>query len=199
MSQNSSFEDLKARLHIGNKDAASQLFQRYANQLIHLAQRNLESRIQGKLDPEDVIQSVFRSFFTRIAVGQMKDLENWESLWQSLVIITLRKCSVKNDYFHTASRKIQLEVPLHALSNQSNQDWEPFATEPTPFEAAMLTETVERLMSQFEGRSRNILTLCLQGYSIPDISAEVGCTERTVYRLLECVKHQLEKMGCENY
>jgi RNA polymerase sigma-70 factor (ECF subfamily) len=198
MSEDLSFEDLMARLRIGDSEVESQVFHRYAKRLIFLAQRHLEPRIQGKIDPDDVIQSVFRSFFTRTAAGQMEDLETWESLWQRLVIITLRKCRGKNDYYHTASREVQREIPLGVLANQSDQDWEPAAADPTPFEAAVLTETVERLMGQLERRNRQILTLCLQGFPIPEISTEVGCTERTVYRILERVKHLLEMMGYEN-
>src|SRR5436305_1848369 len=66
--------------------------------------------------------------------------------------------------------------------------------EPTPSEAAMLTETVEHLMESLEGRHREILTLSLQGYPPPEISNRLRCTERTVYRVLERVKQCLEAM-----
>src|SRR5262249_10897697 len=63
--------------------------------------------------------------------------------------------------------------------------------EPTPSEAAMLTETVERLMRCLDGRHRDILALRLQGHAPPEISSRLGCTERTVYRVLERGKQWL--------
>ena len=56
----------------------------------------------------------------------------------------------------------------------------------------MLTETVEQLMSTLAGRHREILALSLQGYVPAEIGAQVGCTERTVYRVLEGIKELLE-------
>ena len=67
--------------------------------------------------------------------------------------------------------------------------------EPTaaaPVEAAMLAETVERLLNMLEGRNREILTLTLQGDTPAEISARLRCTERTVYRVLERAKQWLE-------
>ena len=55
----------------------------------------------------------------------------------------------------------------------------------------MLTETIERLMRSLEGRHREILALSLQGHPPAEISARLGCTERTVYRVLERVKEWL--------
>ncbi len=58
----------------------------------------------------------------------------------------------------------------------------------------MLTETIEHLMNSLEERHRQIVTLSLQGYTPPEISSQLGCTERMVYRVLERVKKWLEAM-----
>ena len=57
--------------------------------------------------------------------------------------------------------------------------------------------TVEQLIKGLEGRHREILALSLQGYTKPEISAKVRCTERTAYRVLERVKGMLEEMRAE--
>ena len=56
---------------------------------------------------------------------------------------------------------------------------------------------VEHLMNRLEGRHRRILALSLQGYQPAEISAEVGCTERTVYRVPERIRQWLERMRDE--
>ena len=189
-----SFDNLMARLRTGDNDAAAQVFHRFAGRLIGLAQTRLDPQVRRKVDPEDVMQSVFRSFFTRQAAGQWPELETWDSLWGLLVVITLRKCGRRLEYFHAACRDIQREVSGEPAADQSGSGWEASADEPTPAEAALLSDTVEHLMNRLEGRHRQILALSLQGYQPAEISAEVGCTERTVYRVLERVREWLERM-----
>ena len=57
--------------------------------------------------------------------------------------------------------------------------------------AVMLVTTVAELLTEFEGRAREILVLFLQGYTAPEVSSQIGCTERTVYRTYERVKEWL--------
>jgi len=71
------------------------------------------------------------------------------------------------------------------------------AADPTPSEAAILTETLERLMAGLEGDERDIVTLQLQGYTIPEISTRVRRSERTVCRVLERVRRRLRRQRAE--
>jgi RNA polymerase sigma-70 factor (ECF subfamily) len=197
MSSDMSFDDLMARLKAGQNEAATQVFGRFAARLIHLARHQLSPQIRQKIDPEDVLQSVFRSFFVRNAEGQFGNFESWDNLWAVLVVMTLRKCGRRVDYFHAARRDVEREVPSPATPESSAGDLGPTGPEPTPSEAAMLTETVEQLMNQLEGRHRQILALSLQGFGPAEVSAQVGCTERTVYRVLETVREWLEEMRAQ--
>jgi RNA polymerase sigma-70 factor (ECF subfamily) len=79
MSEQDSFEFLMARLNAGEGGAADALFRRYAERLLALARSRLEEAVRRKEDPEDVLQSVFKSFFTRHQDGQF-DVAGWESL-----------------------------------------------------------------------------------------------------------------------
>jgi RNA polymerase sigma-70 factor (ECF subfamily) len=194
MPAHQSFDDVMGKLRAGDNVAAARVFERYSNRLIALARRRLEPRILQKVDPEDVLQSVFRSFFRCQAAGQMEDLETWDNLWGMLVVITLRKCGRRVEYFHAASRDIDREVTFQPGADQSGSDWEASGLEPTPAEAAILTETVELIMAQLDPKHRQVLALSLQGWTTPEISTQVGCTERTVFRILERVKGILEAM-----
>jgi RNA polymerase sigma-70 factor (ECF subfamily) len=75
---------------------------------------------------------------------------------------------------------------------------EPFGREPAPLEAAMLSETVEQLLSSLDREERPILELSLQGYTTREISERLGRAERTVRLLREGVRHGLEKMQRES-
>src|SRR5262249_54926721 len=111
MAPTDSFDALMSGLRAGDPSAADDVFRRYARRLIALARARLEARIGRKVDPEDVLQSVFRSFFTRYGEGQFTP-GDWDSLWRILAVITLRKCGNRMEYFRAARRDVTREVSL---------------------------------------------------------------------------------------
>jgi len=192
MTGHPSFDDLMVHLRDGRNDAAAQLFQRFANRLIVLARKQLDPKILQKVDPEDVMQSVFRSFLARNAAGQLGEFNTWDNLWAILVVMTRRKCGRRTDYFYAARRDVRRETPTNSMGDENPSYVGIPDEEPTPHEAAVLAETVELLLSDLQGRQREILTLSLQGYTPVEISERLKCTERTVYRVLDRVKEWLE-------
>jgi RNA polymerase sigma-70 factor (ECF subfamily) len=87
-----SFADFLTRLRAGDDDAARELFERFAQQLIALARRRFRDGLRHKVDPEDVVQSAYKSFFARYGPENL-NVGSWHSLWGLLTLITLRKCS----------------------------------------------------------------------------------------------------------
>lgn len=193
MPEDDSFNDLMARLQSGDPDAAAEIFRRFSNRLIALARSRLDRLPRQKADPEDVVQSVFRSFFIRHANDPF-DLTNWDNVWGMLTVITMRKCGHRIEYYRAARRDVAREVFQPPSTDDSARSWQVIAREPTPMEAAMLAETVEQVMSGLKERERPVLTLSLQGYTVQEISEQIGRTERTVRRMLENIKRQLEAL-----
>jgi RNA polymerase sigma-70 factor (ECF subfamily) len=187
MSEDSSFAALMARLRAGDDEAATRVFRRFARRLIALAEAHLSAGLRRKVDPEDVVQSVFKSFFRRQA-DRPYEVDSWDDLWSLLALITVRKCCDRAQGFEAGKRNLRLEVPFTD---------EVFARDPTPSEAAMLAETLELVLRGLDERDRTVVVLSLQGSTLPEISAELGCTERTVYRVLDRVRARLEALGDE--
>lgn len=75
----------------------------------------------------------------------------------------------------------------------SRRLWEAIAREPTPLEAMMLGEIVAEMLRSLDERDRLLASLALQGYTRLEIAERVGCTERTVYRVLERLRRHLER------
>jgi RNA polymerase sigma-70 factor (ECF subfamily) len=190
MSPSDSFAELMARLRDRDDDAAAALVQRYAARLVALARSRLGQEVRQKVDPEDVLQSVYRSFFVRQQEGQL-DPGGWDSLWSMLALITLRKCANQVAHFRAECRDVRREV---ALGPEAASPDQALAGDPSPSEAVALAETVEEVLRGLDGRDREIVTLHLQGYSIPEISARVEWAERTVHRVLERVRKRLRHM-----
>jgi RNA polymerase sigma-70 factor, ECF subfamily len=192
MADDPGFDDLMARLKAGDEAAAAEVFNRFAHRLIGLARSRLDPLVRRKADPEDVLQSVFRSFFLRQAAGQL-DLSGWDSLWGLLTVLTVRKCGRRVEHFRAARRDVRRET-APAAQDDSAPTWEGVASDPTPEEAAALAETVEQLLRGLDDRDQQIVVLCLQGYSSPEIGDQVSCTERTVQRVLTRVRKRLERV-----
>jgi RNA polymerase sigma-70 factor (ECF subfamily) len=181
------------QLRAGDQEAATQVFHRFAQQLVGLAGHKLNQLIRCKAGPEDVIQSVFKSFFLRQRQGQFA-LQGWDDVWDLLVIITLRKCCNRVEHFQAARRDVRREVAAAPPASESGTGWEALAREPDPAEAAQLAETLEQLFATFQERERSILELTLQGLSAREVGTRVGCSERKVFRVLERARHELDRL-----
>jgi RNA polymerase sigma factor (sigma-70 family) len=193
MSPDESFDALMARLRARDEAAASLVWDRYVRQLISLARSHLNTLVRRKVDPDEVVQSVFRSFFLRQAAGQF-DLTGWDGLWGLLAKITIRKCGHKVRHFYGPVHDVRKEVTPTVGDDESRLDWDGLSREPSPEEAASLIETVDGLMEGLADRDRQIVELRLQGYTVPEISAQVGRTEFTVEGRLKHIRKRLKEM-----
>ncbi len=193
--QSDSFAEFLAKLHGNNDAAAQQLFGRFTHQLIAHALRHIDARLRHKVDPEDVVQSAYKSFFFRYGAGNL-ELVNWNSLWGLLTLITVRKCAERAAYHRAERRDAAREVS--SPRGEEGALWlEPLGREPTPVEAAVLSETVEQLLAGLDAEERPVLELSLQGFTTREISERLGRAERTVRLLREGVRHRLERMQRE--
>lgn len=181
MSPSQSCRTVMERLRRGDEDASTEVFTRFVDRLITVAHHQLSERLRYKIDPEDVVQSVCRSFFRRQRAGQFQ-IPDWESLWHLLTLITIRKCVNAVEHWTAGKRDLNLELPLTTPAP---------SREPTPEDAAVLTETLEQLMARLTAREQEILSLHLQGYEISEIGERVGRTRRTVRRALDHARSEL--------
>jgi len=197
MADNASFVDLLGRLRAGDNSAARVVVDRYACRLAALARKKLDRRILSKEDPEDVLQSVFKSFFLRCGQGQFQ-LDSREDLWALLVSLTLHKCGHRADFFHAGKRNVFREVQAaQAQDSSSVAELEGLARDPTPVEAAILAEMIEKLLSGLEPHQRDIVQLSLEGENAVKIAEQVGVTQRTVQRVQKGVRERLERWRTE--
>ncbi|MBL8799939.1 MAG: sigma-70 family RNA polymerase sigma factor [Planctomycetia bacterium] len=181
-----------ARWQAGDGKAADELFRRYANRLIALARSRLSSKLAGRIDPEDLVQSAYRSFFARARDGQY-DIERGGDLWQLLVTITL--CKLRNQVkHHTAGkRNVHLEQCFSSEDSLYGLQANLFADTPSPMAAVALVEEVESVMQQLVAVERRILELRLQGHTQYEIAAQTGKSVAGVCRVLAWIKELLEQ------
>lgn len=184
--------DLVARWRDGDERAAAELFQRYASRLIALARSRLSVKLAQRVDPEDVVQSAYRSFFGDTKDGRC-EVQRGGDLWQLLVTITLHKLHDQVKRHRRAKRAVDRERNIGSDESWSSVEAHLATQAPSPMEAVALTDEVEQIMRELKPLYRRILELRLQGYNIDEIAAHTQSGERTVRRVLEQVKEQLSK------
>src|SRR5260370_14492901 len=120
---------LVSRWRAGDQDAAKELFDRYASRLVALARKQISQRLASRVDPEDVVQSVFRTFFERVKAGQFR-IEEQDDLGKLLVRITVHKTLRKVQFHQAAKRDPRLErLPGEETGEDGIDGLDP---EPTP-------------------------------------------------------------------
>lgn|SRR5688572_29576188 len=179
--------DLIPLLPAGDPAAARAVFDRYSERLVRLADRHLSKRLAGRVDGEDVVQSVFRTFFRREAAGEFR-IDGSAQLWQLLVRITVLKARAKAR-FHTAGVR-------DASAERSPADgFDPATPEPGPDEAVILVDQIDALLRDLPPVYGQILGLRLQGRNVSDVADEVGVSRQTVHRALNLLQDRLTAMA----
>lgn len=177
--------DLLERLRAGDTQAAEWLFKNYAQRLTCVAEQHLSRKLISRLDGEDVVQSVFRTFFRRAAAGEFK-IDSSAQLWNLLIKITVLKARAKAR-FHTAARR-DIDAQI-----EEGDGWftEALTREPGPAEAAQLCDEIEALLGGLPPLYCHILERALQGRPAEESAAELGISRRTVNRALRLLQDRL--------
>ncbi len=169
----------------GNQDAARQLFERYVDRLVALARRRISPRLASRVDPEDVVQSVFRTFFGRLKEGQFH-IEEQNDLCKLLMRITVHK-ALRQVEFHTAGKRDPgQEAPQGDLSQERLMGV--LDREPAPEAVVAFVDELEHFLGQLGPQERQVVELRLQGLSNEEVAAQLGFSDRKVRRILEWVR-----------
>src|SRR3954468_2244838 len=94
------------RFRRGQDDAPTLLYLRYAERLRALAEKQSSPGLAARVDPENIFQSVFRTFFRRAAAGQY-DVPEGEEIWKLLLVIGLNKIRAVGAYHRAARRDVR--------------------------------------------------------------------------------------------
>jgi RNA polymerase sigma-70 factor (ECF subfamily) len=190
MTQDELSGDLLDRWRQGDQQAAGELFRRYASRLVGLVRSRLSAKFAQRVDPEEVVQSVYRTFFADAQEGRY-ELQRGGDLWRLLVAMALHKLNDQVKYHSRRKRAVDRDVDTEEGLFGIGADL--LTREPSPLEAVALVDEVEQLMSQLDPAHRSMVELRLQGHTIEEIAARTRFSERTVRYVLERLKQQLTK------
>ena len=181
-------ESLLRRFCSGQDDAATDLYVRYAKRLEALAKAQSSRSLAARFDPEDVVQSVFRTFFRRARRGEY-DIPPGDELWGLFLVIALNKIRKLGTYHRAAKRDVRLTAGPAQLQ-------QPAAGEQATDEMAyhMLRMVVDDLLQDLPEIQRKMIERRIEGHDIASIASLTERSKRTVERTLQNFRSKLGEL-----
>lgn len=177
---------LLRRLRGGEQDAATALYVRYAGRLQAVAKSQTSSSLASRFDPEDVVQSVFRTFFRRATEGQY-DVPEGEELWKLLLVISLNKIRALAAYHKAAKRDVTTTITI------SPGDASPGGA--TQEQALRVLEMIiDEALADLPEVQRDIIRLRIEGHGVEDIAGKTKRSKRSVERALQQFRSRLGRL-----
>jgi len=180
---------LVARLRDGDESAASDLYRRYSGRLLGLADRQMSAGIRRTHEPDDIVQSAFRSLFRGVSAGSYDAPEGY-SLWSLLAVIAIHKVRRKA----SRDRSVKATSFIQPDGESSSSQQVPDAISEQQFESSM-NEAIEFLQPQ----EKEIVGLRVQGFTVEEISNRVGRSCRTVERTLQRIREKLSEKLADDW
>ena len=174
------------RVSCGTESVAAELDHRYRQRLCRLVERELDRSLRAREDPEDIVQTVFRTYFRRAAQGEFH-IAHTADLWALLAKITRRKILKRAEYHHAQKRSPDAE--------KGSAIGLPDGRQPGPVDAAVAAELVEKTLQGMEPLAAEVFQLRLGGYTEEQIAGQLDCTRATVEVKLKRIRDRLTRLG----
>lgn len=172
---------LVRRLRNGEGDAASDLYLRYADRLHRLARKQTSAELARRVEPEEIVQSVFRTFFRRVSTGVYSVPEGKE-LWGLFLVIALNKIRHAAVYHRAARRDIRRTTSADDLAASA------YILEDQVADSTALTVlqlVIDEITSKLAEVKREMIRMRIEGYEIEEIAQRTGRSSRSVERTLQ--------------
>jgi RNA polymerase sigma-70 factor, ECF subfamily len=176
---------LMKRLRLGSEDAATQIYLRYAHRLRALARSQSSPELARCVDADEMVQSVFGSFFRGARQGYY-DVPVGDELWKLFLVIALNKIRAKGAFYHAAKRDVRMTAGGGVLEKCPE-----IASDDESAELSHLHLTIQEAMQSLPDEHREIVSLRIEGYRVEEISDRTKRSKRTVERILQEVRKRL--------
>lgn len=185
--------DLIERAQRGDDSAVAELVQQYFDPIVHVARARLCRRLMRRVDPDDVAQSVCRTFFRRLRRGDFV-FQDCQAVWGLLCRITISKSCSLVHHHAAAKRDFRRESSPRAETHpEANPIGELDAPAISPIDVAILVEELEIVLNHYSPTHRRMLNALLIGRSISEVASAEGYSERSVQRTLERLRVDLQR------
>jgi RNA polymerase sigma-70 factor (ECF subfamily) len=176
---------LLRRFQRGEAGAATLLYLRYAARITSFTWTQRGPDLASRFDPDDIVQSIFRTFFRRASEGHY-DVPEGEDLWNLFLVIALQKVRDACSFHRAAKRDVRATLSIEAsdcgCETRSGQD---------EIGLAELRMVVDDILGGLPATQRVIVKLRIDGFQVEEIARKTGRSRRTVERALQEFRAQL--------
>ena len=170
-------------LRAGNDRAADQLYLRYARRLYNLILSHRSAELARCEDADDIVQSVFGSFFRGVKKGYY-NVPAGEELWKLLLVMALNKIRARANFHHAARRDVRRTLGGEALDQAT-------AEEDPEISLTFLRLTIEEVLQDWPPEHAEMILRRIEGYEVAEIADRTRRSRRTVERVLQEFRQQL--------
>ncbi len=192
MSEEHSITRWISELRTGDASAASELWRRFYERLVHLARQKLRDVPRRAADEEDVVIDAFDSFFRGVQIGRFPNLDDRDDLWQVLMMLTTRKASNQKKHDRRQKRgggAVRGESVFRSPDDSSAGIDQVVGAEPTPEFVDDVSEEVRRLLDLLGDETLRAVALAkLEGYQNAEIADRLRVQVRTIERKLRNIR-----------
>ena len=179
---------LLRRFQRGQHDASTELYLRYVERLLALVVKQSSKDLARRVDAEEIVQSVFRTFFRRAAHGHYT-VPDGEETWKLLLVIALNKVRAAGAFHRASKRDVRQTVGgeafEHAIESEQCRD---------EGALAVLRMVIDELLGGIPAANRQMIELRIEGYEVAEIAENVQRSKRTVERVLQGFRNRLEAL-----
>ena len=176
----------------GDSVAANRIWQHYFDRLVRSVRYRLQGQDRAVSDEEDIVLSVFDSFYVAAEKGRFPDLSDRDDLWRLLLRMSARKLIDKRR--HDGRQRRGGGVQIHSLNSDADRVVEAIGNEPSPEMVLMVKESVGRFFSRLcVGHLQELAVAKLEGYSNRELAQRLGCSERTIERRLHLIREKCQQ------
>jgi RNA polymerase sigma-70 factor (ECF subfamily) len=183
------WERLIAGLRSGDEVVLREFHRRYGPMLHGIAESRLAPGMRRRFDADDVVQSVFRTFFRRARIGYFKFDDN-QRLWNLMCAITLTKLREKARFHSRHARSVQREQSVEGAAESSRSELE--SQQLPPDESVAFADAFETMLSSLDEAEQKLVDLKLQDLTNDEVAETLGVSEKTVRRRLLRLQQKIE-------
>lgn len=194
MLEGNTFQELIRRVRTGDSRAAAELVQRYEPTIRRVARVRLANdRLRRQFDSMDICQSVFASFFVRVALGQF-ELENPEQLLALLVTMSRRKL-INHAREEGAARRDHRRLMPEGLEGKDF-----IAADATPSAEVATAELLVEFRRRLTDEERHLAEQRAAGLGWAQIAAECdGSPEALRKQLARGIERVGQELGLDSF
>ena len=165
----------------------------YSTRLQRIIRRHLSPPIQHRTEPAEVLQDVWCRLLHELSdkLSKVHDLvDNPDDLLAYLCAVARNEARRVSAHFTAQKRDVRREIPLQSLTEEEH----PAFRSPSAPAQAETSDFLDFVLRQFGKTAHEVLELRRCGFTLAEVAAHLGISERVAARTLRC----LESTWCRN-